>query len=193
MRAFSTASAVKGMPSSISAACSFCRQSPHRRSRAGRAGCGRERVGAGGLRLGRRGGRPSWRGPVRTAKGRCEAAAADGARRRCCLRRRGRQRARTLRHCQLGQRLFDRQQSSGLHQAHQADLQMEARLQRGLQIAEEIERELQIAREVLFGKLRRRSPPVLSRCAAEAAIRRASPRPRSAPPADCGNSATARG
>ena len=34
-----------------------------------------------------------------------------------------------------GQRLFDGQQAAGLHQAHQADLQVEARLQRSLQIA----------------------------------------------------------
>ena len=72
------------------------------------------------------------------------------------------------------QSLFDGQQAAGLHEPHQADLQVEAGLQRGLQILEEIERELQVAGQVLFGETARRCRASFSRCAALAATRRVS-------------------
>src|SRR5271157_4442185 len=84
--------------------------------------------------------------------------AVDLERRRADARRRrrrfgGRNGGPGTRRAQLRQRLFDGQQAAGLHQADQADFQVEARLQGKLQIAEQIERELEVAAEVLFGEL----------------------------------------
>ena len=92
----------------------------------------------------------------------------------------------------IGQRLFDRHQLAGLDQPQQADLQMQPRLQRELQILEQIERELQIARQVFFGKSAGDlGQPLLLRAATprSAAYSRLPP----SRPADCGNSAPARG
>ncbi len=130
-------------------------------------------VGARGLRLGAQG---CFLGAIEL-EGRGAA-----ARRRRGLARRGRWRRRDRRRARVGianvgERLFDGQQFSGLHQPDQPDLQMEARLQRGLEVAEEVERKLQIAGEILFGKL----PGDFGQlCAlrAEAAMRRALSPPR---------------
>ena len=90
----------------------------------------------------------------------------------------------------ISQCFFDRLQPAGMHQPQQSHLQMQPRLQRALQIAKQVQRQLQIARQILFAERRRglrqflllglaMRPPAWSR------------RPRSSPPADCGNSAPA--